>query len=159
MLTHLTIAGSQNIVPGLMLVSIVIDVERIGDYTKNIAELAMGHPTRLKGGRFEEDLVEIETAIRDHFPRVIKVLENQDKELGRSIMQKEKTISKKSDGIQASIIKERDLDKTMSISDAVTLALYARFLKRTNCHLNNIATAVVNPFPRIGFREKRYSEE
>jgi len=153
-LTHLTIAGTQNIVPGLVLVSIVIDVERIGDYTKNIAELAMNHPTRLHAGRFEEDLVEMETAIKDHFPKVIEVLAKQDKELGRSIMQKEKTISKKSDGIQADIITGKNLDNTMSISDAVVLALYARFLKRTNCHLNNIATSIVNPFPRIGFREK-----
>ncbi|MCK4372048.1 MAG: PhoU domain-containing protein [candidate division Zixibacteria bacterium] len=49
-LTHLSIAGTQNIVPGLALVSIVIDVERIGDYTKNIAGLAQMHPTRLNGG-------------------------------------------------------------------------------------------------------------
>ena len=52
-LTHLSIAGTQNIVPGLALVSIVIDVERIGDYTKNIADLARMHPTKLVGGKHE----------------------------------------------------------------------------------------------------------
>jgi phosphate transport system protein len=153
-LTHLTIAGTQNIVPGLVLVSIVIDVERIGDYTKNIAELAMKHPSRLKVGRFEKELTEIEDAIRDHFPKVIQVLTKQDKELGHSVMQLEDAIAKKSDKIADEIICGENKSKFLTTSDAVVLALYARFLKRINAHLTNIASAIVNPFPRIGFREK-----
>ena len=50
-LTHLSVAGTQNLVPGLALISIVIDVERIGDYTKNIAGLASLHKMKLKGGK------------------------------------------------------------------------------------------------------------
>jgi phosphate uptake regulator len=46
-LTHLTVAGTANLVPGLVLVSVVIDVERIGDYAKNVVELAQQHPERL----------------------------------------------------------------------------------------------------------------
>ena len=37
---------------------------------------------------------------------------------------------------------------------AVTAALYLRFLKRVSAHLKNVATSVVNPYYRIGFREK-----
>jgi len=153
-LTHLTIAGTQNIVPGLVLVSIVIDVERIGDYTKNIAELAMKHPARLKAGPFEKELTEIEDIIRDNFPKVIQVLSKQDKELGRSIMQLENITAKKSDKIVSDIITQNNKSESLSTQDAVVLALYARHLKRINGHLNNIATSIVNPFPRIGFREK-----
>ncbi len=156
-LTHLTIAGTQNIVPGLVLVSIVIDVERIGDYTKNIAELAMKHPARLKAGSFEKELTEIEDVIRDHFPKVLQVLAKQDKELGRSVMQRENVTAKKSDKLVSDIITQNNKSKSLSTEDAVVLALYARFLKRINGHLNNIATAIVNPFPRIGFREKTKS--
>ena len=154
-LTHLTIAGTQNVVPGLVLVSIVIDVERIGDYTKNIAELAMKHPARLKAGPFEKELTEIEDVIRDHFPKVIQVLANQDKELGRSVMQRENVTARKSDKIVSDIITQNNKSKSLSMQDAVVLALYVRHLKRINGHLNNIATSIVNPFPRIGFREKK----
>ena len=154
-LTHLTIAGTQNIVPGLVLVSIVIDVERIGDYTKNISELATSHPARLKAGRWEEDLCAIEELVRDHFPKVIEVLSNQDKQLGRSIMQQERETSRKSDQMVTEIIAGNSKNRSLSTGDAVVLAMYARFLKRTNSHLNNVATAIVNPFPRIGYREKK----
>ena len=37
---------------------------------------------------------------------------------------------------------------------AVTTALYLRYLKRMSAHLKNVATSIVNPFHRIGFREK-----
>ena len=37
-------------------------------------------------------------------------------------------------------------------NEAVTTALYVRFLKRISAHLMNIASSVVNPFDRIGFR-------
>ena len=50
------IGGKNDIGSGLILVSVVIDIERIGDYTKNIYDLAVQHPACLKGGTFEEKL-------------------------------------------------------------------------------------------------------
>jgi hypothetical protein len=46
-------------------------------------------------------------------------------------------------------------DSELACAESVCVAMYARFLKRINAHLTNIASAVVNPFPRISFREKR----
>ena len=151
--THLTVAGTQNLVPGLMLVSIVIDVERIGDYTKNIAGLATQHKRRLKGGKSEESLVSIEEAIEQNFPKVIDVLKTQDKARAREVMQMEGMVSKASDRIVDDMILQKD--KTLGVGNSVCLAMYARFLKRINAHLANIASSIVNPFPRIGFREKK----
>ncbi len=152
-LTHLTIAGTQNLVPGLALVSIVIDVERIGDYTKNIAGLAKLHETKLSGGKYENILKEIEETINEHFPLVIEVLQRQDKEKARSILQTEEKIAQKSENIVEQMILLND--NSINTSDAVSLAMYARYLKRINAHLTNIASSIVNPFPRIGFREKK----
>jgi phosphate uptake regulator len=151
-LTHLTVAGIQNIVPGLVLVSIVIDVERIGDYTKNIVELAKAHPTKLHGGIFENDLADIEQAVGERFEKIIKVVSGMDVETARSIMAEHRNISSRCDRIITDIIEEKD--KSLAPGNAVTLALYFRFLKRVASHLTNIASSIVNPFPRIGFRAK-----
>jgi phosphate uptake regulator len=75
--------------------------------------------------------------------------------LGRSVMQLENVTAKKSDKIVSDIITLNNKSRSLATEDAVVLALYARHLKRINSHLNNIATSIVNPFPRIGFREKR----
>jgi uncharacterized membrane protein YeaQ/YmgE (transglycosylase-associated protein family) len=42
----------------------------------------------------------------------------------------------------------------MVAADATAVSLYARFLKRIASHSRNIVTSVVNPFQRIGYREK-----
>ncbi|MBU8933202.1 MAG: hypothetical protein KOO62_04265 [candidate division Zixibacteria bacterium] len=151
-LTHLTIAGTQNIVPGLVLVSIVIDVERIGDYTKNISELAIMHPKRLKAGPFEKDIVHMEGVIGDIFPRVIHVLSEQDKDSASDILHLEDKTGKTADDILTSLITKQN--KSLSTGASISLALYVRHLKRINAHLTNIASSIVNPFPRIGFRQK-----
>ena len=156
-LTHLTIAGTQNLVPGLVLVSVVIDVERIGDYTKNIAGLASLHKNRLKGGKHEAGLVKIEAAIENHFSGVIEVLKSQDKTKARAILQAEEKLAKVADKIIEDMVLAKD--KSFSTSDAVCLAMYARYLKRINAHLTNIASSMVNPFPRIGFREKKKNKK
>ncbi|MCK4301886.1 MAG: hypothetical protein KAW91_03890, partial [candidate division Zixibacteria bacterium] len=151
-MTHLTIAGTQNLAPGLALVSIVIDVERIGDYTKNIVGLASLHKKRLKGGAYETTLKEIEQVNDEVFPEVIEVLKSQDKKRGREVMLTEEETARKAESIITGMI--RGQNNKLSIADAVCLCLYARHLKRINAHLTNIASSIVNPFPRIGFREK-----
>jgi phosphate uptake regulator len=60
---HLILTEGEQLSSGLVLVSIVIDIERIGDYTKNIVEIAQNHPQRLHGGMFEDDLIRIEESV------------------------------------------------------------------------------------------------
>jgi phosphate transport system protein len=156
-ITHLTIAGIHDLAPGLALVSIVIDVERIGDYTKNIVDLAKIHENRLMGGLFENDVQNIETTINDTFDKVINVIKSHDKQIARAIMQAEPGISQKAESIIKDIITGKK--HSLSTPDAVSLSMYARYLKRINSHLTNVASSIVNPFPRIGFREKSESEK
>jgi len=156
-LTHLTVSGTHNLVPGLVLVSIVIDVERIGDYTKNISELARKHKSMLKGGMFEDKLSGIEKVIEENFPRTIEVLKTQDNEKARQVMHVEDDIGRTSDRMLNEIILEKDT--SLSVCDAVTLAMYVRHLKRINAHLTNIASSIINPFPRIGFREEQEDDD
>ena len=152
-LTHLAVAGTQNLVPGLVLVSIVISVERIGDFTKNIAELARDHEAPLKAGPLEGDLVEVEETVGEHFPAAIEIMDSQNKTLARKLMQAEKATNSKVNRL-ISTLSWMD-DGVMPLRDAVCIALYARYLKRINAHLSTIASSIVNPFARIGFKEKK----
>ncbi|MBD3257328.1 hypothetical protein GF377_02755 [candidate division GN15 bacterium] len=152
-LTHLTIAGNQNLVPGLTLVTIVIDVERIGDFTKNIAGLATARDQKLDAGSYEKDLQEIESLIGEQFPSVIDVLRERDSKSASSILVDEHPTAKRVETVLNGMMASED--DGMPKREAVRLALYARYLKRINAHLTNIASSVVNPFPRIGFRQKK----
>jgi phosphate uptake regulator len=148
-LKHLAITGGLNIIPGLILTSIVIDVERIGDYTKNIKDLAVVHPKKLMCGKHEADIARIEPAVSALFDEIIPAVKTTDKESARKTVEENWWIVKTCDEILNSLIS--DENSGMSSSDAVATGLYARYLKRVAAHLMNIATSVVNPFEGIGF--------
>ncbi len=150
---HLVLTEGEQLSSGLVLISIVIDIERIGDYTKNIVEIAMNHPQRLHGGKFEDDLNRIEDGVEDNFKRTIEVFKAADEEAARELIKEYKWISKVSDEDLMSLIKQTD--PSINAGSAVALSLYFRSLKRINAHLRNVTSSVVNPFHRIGYKPKK----
>ena len=85
-MTHLVVSGETNLASGLSLVSVVIDIERIGDYTKNIYDLAVHHPLRLEGGPVEEKLQNVEALVTSDFKSMIEVFKDRDEDKARLIM-------------------------------------------------------------------------
>lgn len=152
---HLAVSGVETLPSGLVLVSIIIDIERIGDYTKNIVELAMNHPDKLSGGKFESDLQKVETAVEENFLATKKCFQEANSENALELLKKYEWVSRVCDTDLIALVKEED--PTIRPGNAVSLALYFRWLKRINSHLRNITTSVVNPFDRIGFRPKQSS--
>ena len=150
---HLTMAGTDELASGLALVSIVIDLERIGDFAKNIVEIATHYEPKLHGSLFENDLRDIENAVDDVFDKTIIAFKEADEIVAGEIMSKYKWVPKKCDDMLAALIKGED--KNLNSPNAVALAIYIRALKRIFAHLRNVATSVVNPFHRIGFKPKK----
>ena len=151
-MTHLAISGTKDLGSGLILVSVVVDIERIGDYTKNIYDLACEHPKRLLGGSYEEKLVNIENSTREFLNKAIDVFKEQDIDAARKLMTDYKTdISKVSSDIVNGIVSGKNND--FSSEQSGSLCLYARYLKRIAAHSRNLVSSIVNPFERIGYPE------
>ena len=85
-MTHLAVSGRNDLGSGLILVSVVIDIERIGDYTKNIYDLAVQHPKKLSGGEYEQELSGIESATKDFLNNAIDAFKTQDIDKARQLM-------------------------------------------------------------------------
>ncbi|MCH7520685.1 MAG: hypothetical protein IIB42_03155 [Candidatus Marinimicrobia bacterium] len=152
-MTHLSVTGSKDLAPGLILISVVIDIERIGDYTKNINDMAQQHTKRLKAGSIEEDLQLVESRVTSLFSDMIKTFKNSDEDKARQLMEAYKGgISNNCDEITNRIVNGEVTD--LPSADAAAVALYARYLKRIAAHSRNIITSVVNPFDRIGYKYK-----
>ncbi len=149
-LKYLAITGGLNVIPGLILASIVIDLERIGDYTKNITDLAVRHPERLEGGRYEEDLRRIEEVVKRTFTDLLPMLKESNRRGAKQLIDETYWVVKKCDEVVNSLIGEDTGE--FRTNDAVCIGLYARYLKRIQAHLLNIASSVVNPFERIGYK-------
>lgn len=151
-LTHLSVMGTGDLPAGLVLVTIIIDIERIGDYIKNIIDLANMHVPKLDNPEFRKDLKEVEHAVDKLFSRTLECLRTNDDELALEIMNENKLLGKQCEDVIQDLIKNEK--EGMPTTDAVSLALYFRYLKRINAHLKNITSSVVNPFDRIGYKYK-----
>ncbi len=152
-MTHLSVGGhGADITSGLVLVSIVIDIERIGDYSKNIYDLARDHPQRLHAGPLEERLAATETLAWDNFERCIDAFKSADANEALALMKDYKEdITVNCREMEEQLIKGA---VDLGAADAVTVALYLRFIKRISSHARNLVSSVSNPFPRIGYRSK-----
>jgi len=150
-LRYLAVTGTVDLIPGLVLTSIVIDIERIGDYTKNITELAAIHPGKLECGRFEAQVRKIEETVETLFANVRRILETSDQQAARLLMAECHRLRKDADQTIADLIQRED--ESLGRGQTAAIALYVRYVKRVGAHLLNILSSVVNPFERIGYRE------
>ena len=152
-LTYFSLETSSREVPnGLILVDMVVDIERIGDYCKNISDLTLMQKAPFDFGELKEEIAAMESEVRSRFSTTIQVIENQDEDLARTLNDKyKKTVSSASDKIVSGIV-SGDV-KLDSQSKSASLVLYARYLKRIGAHLKNITSTVVNAYDRIGYEK------
>ena len=151
--THYAISQDIDDLPnGLVLLNMVVDVERLGDYTKNILDLALNHPNIIKSEEFSEDLYHVEQEVISRFGKTIEAIHTQDANVARSMMvsYKETLTSVSDDIVNGCISGEITLGDE---SKTVSLALYARYLKRIGAHLKNITTVLINPFDAVGYKQ------
>lgn len=151
--THLAVSTNPDINTALVLTAIVIDIERIGDYTKNIVELAVAHPGIFRGGEIAGDIETIELTVKRMFEALPGTLARSDSDTARQILGDHHIVAERADECIGDLIAGKVLGGETGA--AVTAALYLRYLKRVSAHLKNVASSVVNPYYRIGYREKR----
>ena len=141
-----------NINSGLVLINMVVDIERVGDYTKNILDLAKYYPKKLRSEKVSEDLRIIEQAVIERFQNTVKAVEEMDEMAAKELIKSYRSdLGKLSDNLVASSI-SGDL-KIGEEHMASSMVLYARYLKRIGAHLKNITSVVINPFASIGYKK------
>lgn len=151
---HLTLQPTVDVTACLVLMSVVKDAERLGDYCKNLYEVTelLEHPidkdlfTRYFDS-LDEEIVKLFAHTRDAFIEA-------DEEKARSTWDYHRKINKACDKIVADVAKSH-----LSVNEAVCLALIARHFKRIVSHLVNIATSVILPLSDLDFYDERTRED
>jgi phosphate transport system protein len=154
LLTHLAMGnGTTDLNAALNLVSVTYDIERIGDFTKGIYDLARHHPGCLHGGSLEARLAEVEEAVTRLFGEMIVAFKSGNEDKARAIMASYKQeVAAACDQIIIAIVSGQVMD--LKSADAAAVALYSRFLKRIAAHSRNVVSSLVNPFPRLRYKEE-----
>jgi len=145
LVVHASVHGGIDTTAILVYMSIVKDVERIGDYAKNVFDLAVD------GARMDdaEDIDDL-NAIRFEVSLLIadagEVFGARDPERAREVLQRSDQLLDDFDGRVSALVRGDD-----QRADAVARALLFRYLKRIVAHLMNVLSAVVVPLDRLDY--------
>jgi len=149
--THLALAtNSQDVPTALIFMNAVKDAERIGDYIKNIYDVAHELvPESQDRGLYKLKLGDFADSMRDLMLETAEAFTTSDTERARKIIV---TARKQGKALEASIAEITRSD--MQTSDAVCLVLIMRFYKRIFSHLSNISTTVCMPIDKMDFYDE-----
>lgn len=143
---HLGINPSSDASGCLALMSMVKDAERIGDYSKNIFDLAVMVNGDSDKFMYKEKIVSIHENVDTSLKSLKKAFMNSDENIAKEIISRYEP-TKKGCNIILKDLFEQDIPK----QKALITVLLARYLKRINSHVSNVASGIILPLDQIDF--------
>lgn len=146
-ITHLTMHGSGAIASDLVLMSIVKDAERIGDYCKNIFDLAL-----LDRGCAEDaipDLLDAKSKLNRLLAKARNIYKSEDIENAKAFIEQADELAQHCDRQSIAMVLRDDSDGKSAIT-----ALTYRYFKRVTAHSMNVITSLVVPVDQLDYYDE-----
>lgn len=145
LVVHASVHGARDIAAVLVYMSIVKDAERIGDYAKNIFDLAAG------GVSFQEapdrpTMMTHRDRVSDMITEAGAIFAADDQEAANLLLAEADRMRDVYDELVDALVVSDGVAR-----DAVPRALFYRHLKRITAHLANLLTAVVVPVDKLDY--------
>ncbi len=151
---HLSLQPTVDVPACLLLMSVVKDAERLGDYSKNLYEVTGLLQKPIDRSVFSQYFGELDKDILTLFRQTKEAFMEADRSKAESSWNDEHRLAIQCDRIVKQVVKSN-----LSVNEAVCFVLIARHFKRLVAHLVNIATSVILPISDLDyFDEKRGAE-
>ena len=145
---HAAVAGGTELPLMLTYMSVVKDVERVGDYAKNIYDLAK-YGLDFRGAADATELTGYRDAVGQLISEAADVFESRDTERAAQLVAKADGFLDEYDAhVKAAA------QATGPASEAVARSLYFRYLKRITAHLMNLMTALTMPIDQLDYYDE-----
>jgi phosphate uptake regulator len=149
-IAHLSLSGNTASLPYcLLLMSLVKDVERIGDYAKNLSEVMEYHFGSLPDDEIMAELREIRVAVEAAFAVTAEVFTTSDRERAGELIQEGRDLAHRCEALV-----DRIARSGYSASAATAAVLGTRYYKRISAHVINILTSVVMPLHKLDYYDE-----
>jgi len=154
-IAHLSVRGNTASLPYcLLLMSLVKDVERIGDYAKNLSEARDYHPSSLPDDQIVQEMREIRREIEFQFSEIGAVFASSDHERAVEFIREGRDVTRRCDAVVGRVARS-----AYDASTATCVVMGARFYKRIAAHVLNVLSSVVMPLHKLDYYdEKRLAE-
>jgi phosphate transport system protein len=148
--THLSVPGNRPDVPySLLLISLVKDVERIGDYAKNLAEINDLRPGALPEDEIMLELQEIRRDVEQSFKALSVVFGSSDRERAVELIQQGRDAAHRCNALITRIARSN-----YDAGTVTALVLGTRYYKRIGGHVLNVLSSIVMPIHKIDYYDE-----
>ncbi|TDI50826.1 MAG: PhoU domain-containing protein [Acidobacteria bacterium] len=150
-ITHMAVGPDPSTIPHtLLLMSLVKDVERLGDYAKNLTELRDFFDDPFPNSIEGTELQLVRKITDDAFDAVRAVLDGADQGAATDRIRQLKDAGRRCDNVIPAIARS-----AASTEEAVVLTATSRHYKRIGGHLLNLFTSVVMPLHKVDYYDER----
>ena len=149
-LKYLADNSAPDVENSLVLTSVVIDLERLGDYTKDLAKLTLLQPVELRGSYYGKSIRQYKRDIMKMFKLADAAFVSGDKDKAKQLHALNKQLRKSTD----EFLLKLDKDEKVTSREAINFTLYTRYFRRVAAHLENISSTAIRQFPYLGFKHK-----
>lgn len=143
LVVHGSVHGRSTFSALLVMMSVAKDAERVGDYAKNIFELAR-LTVDLGSSAERGELVEVKTKISKLLARAHGLFEQQDKAAAGVFLEDCMAVQRTCDNAVTALVVETERNTAAQV-------LCWRYLKRVVSHVGNIVTSVVVTVDQLDF--------
>ena len=145
LLVHISVHGTADAGEMLVFMNMIKDLERIGDYNKNIFDLAL-EGVSFSGAEDLEQILGFRDELSSRIALMGEILDTRDEDRARAYIERGDQLRREFDGLVNELV-----HATAPALAAVPRALLYRFLKRVAAHCANVVTAVVMPVDRLDY--------
>ena len=145
LLVHISVHGTADAGEMLVFMNMIKDLERIGDYNKNIFDLAL-EGVSFSGAEDLEQILGFRDELSSRIALMGEILDTRDEDRARAYIERGDQVRREFDGLVNELV-----HATAPALVAVPRALLYRFLKRVAAHCANVVTAVVMPVDRLDY--------
>jgi len=144
---HLSLHANRMDLPYcLFLVGLVKDVERIGDYAKNISEVSDFYQEPLPDDPLVNELLEIRNGVEEMFRSASQIFSTEDREQAVSVISNGRNLAHRADAL---IVRIAHGEHNSGVTTALVLG--TRYYKRIGGHVINVLSSVVMPLHKVDF--------
>ncbi len=147
---HLSVASNNAHLPYcLLLMGLVKDVERIGDYAKNLSEVSDIYAGELPTSDIMDELQSIREGVEESFREAAEVFLNSDRERAMPLILTGKDLSHRANGL---LLRIAQSDSSAGVTTAQVLGV--RYYKRIGGHVLNVLSSVVMPLHKVDYYDE-----
>ncbi len=149
LIAHLSLGDTASLPYCLLLMSLVKDVERLGDYAKNLSEVREYHPNPLPDDEITGELREIRSGVEKAFALAADVFAMSDRERAVALIREGRDLTHRCDALI-----ERVARSEYNARTATAAVMGTRFYKRIGAHVLNVLSSVVMPLHKLDYYDE-----